>query len=116
MTMTNTGNVGIGTTAPLYNQHIHSTAADATTLAISNPGTDVAQQTAIALYTKGGTGKLGTANQKGWQITARGDAYTTAAQQNDFMMWYWDGSAWISPLLMVQAATSASGRRGQMFH
>ena len=103
------GNVGIGSSAPDSLLDVYSTSTSAyDTVQIETPGTGTSQQTGYALVTKADGHLLGaTANNKGWQVNARGNAYT--GQANLFFMGYYNGAAWIQPFAITSLGTVGIG-------
>jgi len=100
----NSGSVGIGTTAPATYFDVYSTSSSAsyggTKMAIRTPGTAANQDVSIELVTKDdGALMSSTSTNKGWQIGARGDAYTGA--QDQFFTAYWNGTTWLNPLTIL---------------
>ena len=87
------GNVGIGTTGPAVPLEIYSSANGALFEQIATPGTQSSQESAINLVTQDNGSGLGAAGNLGWSILARGNAFGTTAQQNEFAITYWNGSA-----------------------
>ena len=88
------GNVGIGTTGPAQNLHIYHTANVGLGLAFDCQGTQNAQSAQMNFLTLGdGTKAPGVAGTKGWHFVARGNAYATVAQQNDLLIYSFDGAA-----------------------
>lgn len=95
------GNVGIGTTTPIRKLTLFESANDSSAFSIETPGTQSNQTAQIDLVTKSNAFYLGaSANNKGWQITARGDNFSVAADRNDLLFYYWNGSSFISSLAM----------------
>ncbi len=96
----NSGNVGIGATAPADKLHVYSTAnGGGAGITIDNQGTSNVQQSWLNLLSLGnGATQLGNAASKGWSIFARGNAYSTAGEQNDLGFTYWNGSGWTAPV------------------
>ena len=93
------GNVGIGTTSPSTNLEVYQAANSATQVQISTPGTQVGQQIMANFVSKADGNQLGsTANNKGWSVGARGNAWTASDGANSFLISYWNGSAWNSPI------------------
>src|SRR5690606_8653153 len=88
------GNVGIGTTTPSGLLELYNPANSSASLQITTPGTQSSQQAVINLVTNSDTSALGSANNQGWHIAARGYAYGSSAQQNDLLFYYWDGSSY----------------------
>ncbi len=85
--------VGIGTNAPVSNLHVYGTSNNSHSLILDAQGTGNAQQATVNLLTLGdGAKNLGNAATRGWHFTARGNAYSAAAEQNDLQLYYWDGA------------------------
>lgn len=91
---TNTGSVGIGTTTPHSQLHMYNPGTYGAGITIDSPGTGGSQQAKVDFMTFGngtkGTFQPGT---KGWHLTARGNAYAAVAEQNDFGLFYWNGTS-----------------------
>ncbi len=106
-----TGKLGIGTRTPDKLLHLYRGSVDAgTEIQIDTPGVLGSQQAQLLLTTKGdGVGGLGLANNKGWAMFGRGNAWGTAAEQNDFGLAYWDGSTWYDSTLSIDSLTQAVG-------
>lgn len=95
------GNVGLGTDDPAGILHLYRTTNTQRRLVIDAQGSSNLQTAVIDLITLGdGMKTVGDAATLGWHLTARGNAYTTAAQQNDFHITYWDGSTYTHVLLL----------------
>jgi len=103
-------NVGLGTPTPNAYLHIYSSLGYP--LILGTPGTSEAEQAIFCLQSlDDGNSSLGDATSKGWAIYARGDAYVTAAERNDFGLAYWDGSSWITPF-SIDSLTGYVGING----
>jgi hypothetical protein len=88
---------------------LYSTSNAANSVTIDAKGTSSAQQATLDFLTLGnGAITVGNASSKGWSMFARGNAYTTSNQQNDFGLSYWNGSTWIDPL-RIDSATGNVG-------
>jgi hypothetical protein len=99
MTITGAGNVGIGTTAPYDSLTVSNASSYGGGLSVATPGTGTSQQAVINLISKSDGSQLGaSASNKGWQLAARGDAYTGA--QDNFGLFYYNGTQW-NPYLWV---------------
>jgi hypothetical protein len=86
--------LGIGTNAPVAKLHVVSG------IQAGTAGSGSSDQTNIDLVTlAGNTTALGSGSSKGWTMYARGNAYSTTAQQNDFGLSYWNGSGWATPFV-----------------
>lgn len=105
------GNTGFGSTDPAGKVHAYDSGSIATRLIVDTPGTGIDHQAILELHTKGnGTEKLGVdANTTGWEVTARGNAYTVAGEQNDFHLGYWDGTDWLTGLQITPDGKAAFG-------
>lgn len=89
------GNIGLRTSAPANLLHAYATINDSHAIIIDAQGTANNQRATLDLITLGdGETPLGNAATLGWHLTARGNAYATAAQQNDLLMIYWNGTSW----------------------
>lgn len=89
------GNVGIGVSAPGSLLHLYSTSNSSRGISIGAQGTQSSQQAYLELITLGdGTAKLGDPGNKGWHFTGRGAAYVGIDQQNDLAIANWNGSNW----------------------
>lgn len=116
---TGSGNVGVGTSSPLYRMVLYSTADATIGMAFDCQGATGNQQAAFNFFTKGdGTKAVLDAATKGWQLTARGDAFTTSAQQNDLILYAWSGSGTINQIMYwkagggVQVGSPTGGDKG----
>ncbi|MDD5090884.1 MAG: hypothetical protein PHQ23_08205 [Candidatus Wallbacteria bacterium] len=87
--------VGIGTTTPVSGLVVYEPQDRPCAVTLDCKGTSSGQYGRIDMITAGdGTKWLGNAGTKGWHLAARGNAYTTAAEQNDLMLFYYDGASW----------------------
>ncbi|MCC7305380.1 MAG: hypothetical protein IT558_03865, partial [Alphaproteobacteria bacterium] len=102
--ITETGNVGIGTSGPASKLHLYNNGNAGLTI----EGDDGNHSTLEMLSLGDGTKALGDAATKGWQQVVRGNAYGAAAQRNDFIFAYWDGSTWYDRFY-IDAATGYTG-------
>jgi hypothetical protein len=103
------GNVGIGTSTPTDLLHVYSTANTGHFINIDAQGTGTGQQAGLQLLTLGdGAKTLGVAGTKGWQFFGRGNAYTSAFEQNDFGISYYNGTSWFDPF-RIDSATMRIG-------
>jgi len=91
--------LGIGTTSPQYPLEVYSPTSGGTAMSLSTPGTGTNQQNYIDMITKDNGSALGTATNQGWEVGARGNAYT--GQANEFFIGYWNGSAWINSMWIL---------------
>jgi len=90
--------VGIGTPTPQKKIHTYNVGGN-NTIEVGVPGTHAAEQSVLELQTLGDPeSSLGDATTQGWQANARGDAWSVAAQRNDYHLAYWDGSGWTTAL------------------
>jgi len=104
-----TGNVGIGTATPKGRMHLYNPSASSI-LQIECDKANNAAQSSINLITHGdGQSYLEQASTKGWHITARGDSWAGANEQNDFSIWYWDGAGWDQALHIDSADSKVYG-------
>ena len=94
LTINSSGFVGVGTSTPSAELNVFDSTNSGAVIQIDTPGTQASQQSALQLITKSDAANLGTASNLGWQITGRGNAYTTAAEQNDLKFYYWNGSTY----------------------
>jgi hypothetical protein len=107
MRLDTSGNFGIGTPTPAGRVHVYDTANAGHYLVVDGQGTGTGQQAIIELLTLGDGSKLtGDAATKGWHITARGNAFSTSAEQNDLLVYFWDGSTY-NQALTIDSATRA---------
>jgi hypothetical protein len=106
----NGGSIGIGTAAPLAQFDIYQASSSAVTMSMRTPGTQGAQQVAFNMVTKDDGNGMGTAANRGWQIGARGDAWSGGAPTPDsFFYSYWNGSAWIPSMTITPAGNVGIG-------
>lgn len=105
------GNSGFGTTTPISLIHSYDSGSDANRLIIDTPGTGIDHQAILELHTKGdGTEKIGVdSSTTGWEVTARGNAYTVAGEQNDLHIGYWNGTSWVSSLQITPDGKTGLG-------
>jgi hypothetical protein len=104
------GNVGVGTPAPAGLLHVYDTSNTAHALNIDAGGAGDAQQATINFLTLGdGTKTVLGAGTRGWHLTARGNAFSDAAQQNDLLLYSWDGASAIKPVQYWDYATGNVG-------
>jgi hypothetical protein len=103
------GNVGIGTTAAANLLHVYSAANNTHAVNIDAQGVGNVQQATINLITLGDGAKTALdTGTKGWHFTARGNAWTTSAQQNDLQLYSWDGAS----VSLIQYWDYATGNVG----
>ena len=96
-----TGNVGIGTLNPAANLHIYTTDNKWRGIIIDAQGVGNDQRAGVQFITKGdGSTDLDAPSTLGWIIANRGNAFATAAKQNDLFFSYWDGTVWRGSLSM----------------
>lgn len=89
----NTGMVGIGTNSPASLLHIFSTTNVAHSIIIDAQGSLNNQKAVIDLITLGdGTKAIDNAATNGWHLAAKGNAHSTTDEQNDLMLYYWNGT------------------------
>ncbi len=96
MRITQSGHLGLGTSTPVEPLHIYQSANTGTELLIDSPGAGSDQTSRLSLMTSGGDGTkaIDDAATKGWSMIARGEAYGTANEQNDFHIWFNNLGAW----------------------
>lgn len=105
------GNIGIWTTTPLpqvhvYNANINTPAA----LTLDCNGGSNGQYAALAFMTLGdGATFLGDAATLGWGVLAYGNAFATAAYQNDLHILYWNGTIYRSVLTLENGGSVGIG-------
>ncbi|MDD5583864.1 MAG: hypothetical protein PHV55_02250 [Candidatus Omnitrophica bacterium] len=100
------GNVGIGTVMPAQKLHIYKGGM------ILDAGESTSSgQAALNMITEGdGEKDLNEASTKGWHLAARGAGYTgDATQQNDFGLWFWNGTSWFSRMFIEHNNTGNMG-------
>ncbi len=94
------GNVGIATSTPQTLLDI-APSAGASSMTIGTVGTTANDQVNINFATKyDRAGGMGTANNRGWQLGARGNTWASP-QTNVFYASYWDGTTWTQPLTLT---------------
>lgn len=99
MTISDTGNVGIGTVTPSQQLEIQAASANPATLLMSTDGLTTGGRTNLGFQTLGaGTAAPVLAGTKGWILSTRGDAYTVANQQNDMIFFKYNGTTTTVPL------------------
>lgn len=107
------GAVGIGATHPVSPLDIYSTANSVVSL--RTLGASAGNQAAINMVTQDdGTG-LGSPTNKGWQVSARGNAFD-GINDNQLLFSYWNGLGFDSPLTLaptgkVGIGTTNPGRK-----
>ncbi|MEZ0391326.1 MAG: beta strand repeat-containing protein, partial [Pseudobdellovibrionaceae bacterium] len=107
MTIKTDGYVGIGTTNPQYALTLYGAA---TSMGYVTPGSAGGNQVALNLQTmSNGSDYVGQATAKGWNIYARGNAWATAAEQNDLGFSFWNGTSWSPTTLLLDSATGNVG-------
>ncbi|ODS51111.1 MAG: hypothetical protein ABS42_00110 [Bdellovibrio sp. SCN 50-8] len=93
MTIKASGNVGIGTT-PYASSALHVARTGTSRATFGTNGAGGTNSTAIELVTKDGINSgLAVASSKGWEVAGLGDAWSTAANQNDLIFKFWNGMA-----------------------
>ena len=90
------GNVGIGTTAPVANLDLN---APTPAIQLDNSNANNSEDS-ISLVTKSDGSYIGTQNNQGWLVVARGNAFQTTNQQNDLGFFYWNQS-YYNPVLYL---------------
>jgi hypothetical protein len=100
MRIASDGKVGIGTASATGQLHVYNRGSNIeTNLNIDAQGSSSAQMANIALLTQGnGATQIGNSGTKGYAFSARGNAYTTASQQNDLLLSFYDGTSWAERL------------------
>ncbi|MBX3022618.1 MAG: hypothetical protein KF799_13175, partial [Bdellovibrionales bacterium] len=100
LAVTSQGYVGVGTTNPLQTLHITDNASG---IQLGTPGTGAFDNVGISILTaKGDNHLLGwNGGEKGWQMSARGDANTVnTVEQNDLQFTYYEAGTWTSTLFL----------------
>lgn len=106
LTVDAVGKVGIGTATP---KEVLSLYSANPSLRIGTPGTGVFEQATVNFITAEDQSKsLGQPGVTGWTMFARGNAYSSTTQQNDFGISYWNGTAWNSAF-SLDSITGAVG-------
>ena len=108
------GNVGIGTVNPSQNLVVRRDPAVnlATTVAASTAGTGTSQQANFNWLTLDANGNGAfEAGDRGWHLTGRGNAWSGPGnpEQNDLMLWKYDGAAFVSGFFTVDYPTGNVG-------
>lgn len=94
--ITSAGVLGIGA-APLGQFSVYNSTNNSVVFYVRTPGTQSAQQATLNWVTLDDGTFLGSgAGNRGWAIAARGNAFTTAGQQNDLVGLYWNGSSFLN--------------------
>jgi hypothetical protein len=95
------GRVGIGTSSSPTDFTVYGSGTFGTTFTVGQAGTGSNQSSVIELQTKfDGNGLGGSAGNKGWVLSARGNTYGTAVLQNDLSFNYWNGASWTNSLAL----------------
>lgn len=96
----NTNNrLGIGMNTPATPLVVTKPAGvnEVANIQIATPGVLDQQQSAIDFITLSDGSFLGTPTNKGWTFYARGNAFITAGERNDFGLAFWNGLTYITP-------------------
>lgn len=97
LSVRDSGNIGIGTTAPADLLDIRGPSY--AYVQVGTDGTSSSQEAGVHILTKSSGGdELGDSTTKGWEIVGLPDAYSTASQQNSLNFYYYDGSSWQNDL------------------
>lgn len=99
MTLTNSGNLALGTSTPSDKLTIHNSGATSAFINVGVLGTNATQQAGLIIETKSnGSTPLGAggAVNRGWQFYGNSDAFTPSGIQypNDLGLVFWDGASW----------------------
>ncbi|MEK2645833.1 beta strand repeat-containing protein [Bdellovibrio sp. BCCA] len=106
MRIDSSGNVGIGTT-PYVNSRLHVANSGTVRTTIGTGGAGATNSAVLEIVTlNGNTTGLADATSKGWAIEGKGNAYTTAAQQNDLNFTFYNGVTPTTALSMDSATGS----------
>lgn len=91
MRVDGSGNIGMGT-IPYVNSSLHVARSATSRVTFGTNGSVGTASTVLELVTKNGLTKgLADSTSKGWEIEGRGDAWSTAANQNDLYFTFWNG-------------------------
>ena len=94
------GYVGIATSSPQTTMDI-SPSSGASSLTIGTVGTSSTEQVNINFATKyDRTSGMGTTNNRGWQLGARGNGWPSP-QTNALYASYWNGTDWLQPFTIL---------------
>jgi len=103
---TNARNVGIGTATPTALLDLFTVGTPI--FQIRTLGTAPSQQAVVAYVTKDDGNPLGSATNKGWHLTARGDAYG-GGENNNLVAGFWNGSTWTHGLNITGSGSVGIG-------